>query len=96
MNNSNEKETIQEQLEEILEKYNKVIEKTSQEFIKVLEINSKTYGEVYRKLDLLEKEIMYSNLKTREQKRIDTQFFFYIKNILDKKKNDLPLTNRSK
>ena len=83
-------------LKEILDRYDKDIDQISKEFIDELKSDSKTYSEVYRKLDLFQKEILFHNSKSQGYKDLVICFFIYTKELLENEKNDLPLTNRSK
>lgn len=80
-------------LKEIFDSYDKTIGQVSKELINELKSESKTYGEVYKKINLFEKEIIYNNFKSQNYK-FTLLVFNYIKEVLDKEKNDLPLTNR--
>lgn len=83
-----------EKLKEILAKYDNAIDQVSKEFIHELKRDSKTYGEVLRRLNLFEKEIMY-NLRPEAHMNFIIRFFKNIDELLEEEKNDLPLTNRS-
>jgi len=84
-----------EKLKEIFDKYDKATDQVSKEFIDELKNDSKTYGDIYKKLSLFEKGIVYNNSKSQGHKLLICFFLGYIKELLDKEKNDLPLTNRS-
>lgn len=82
-------------LEEIFINSNKTIEEEiktfSIAFIKELKVGCKTYDDVYEKLIHIEKEIKYNYyLKYLSLEKL----FEYVREMLDKEKNGLKLTNR--
>ncbi len=82
-------------LEEIFINSNKTIEEEiktfSIAFIKELKVGCKTYDDVYEKLIRIEKEIKYNYyLKCISAEKL----FEYVREMLEKEKNGLKLTNR--
>lgn len=82
-------------LKEIFDGYDKAINQVSKEIVAELKIDSKTYEEADRKMNLFEKEIVYNNLNSQNHKYLLIYLIAYVKELLEKEKNDLPLTNRS-
>lgn len=78
--------------EEIFNKFSKALDETAKEFINELKNNCKTYSDINEKLRLFEKEINYNCREIY----INIAFISHVKDLLEKEKNDLPLTSHSK
>lgn len=74
-----------------MEEINVNVELILKSFIDQLKKDCNTYGEVLKKLNKYEKEISYIN---SEQREIKIVFIQYVRSLLNKEMNDLPLTNR--
>lgn len=74
-----------------MEEINVNVELILKSFIDQLKKDCNTYGEVLKKLNKYEKEISYIN---SEQQEIKIVFIQYVRSLLNKEMNDLPLTNR--
>lgn len=75
----------------VASKYDDTVIKISKEFINELKVGCRTYGEVYEKLEIFIRETRWSNSKAVSL----TILIPCIKEMLEKEKNDLLLTNRS-
>ena len=77
-------------MEVILKEHEKHIDETAHKILNEIKFESGTYGEVRKKLDRL-------RVSTRFNSGIKFEHLFNkINELLEKEKNDLPLTNRSK
>ncbi|SHJ65374.1 hypothetical protein SAMN05444401_3583 [Clostridium amylolyticum] len=75
----------------ILESYNKATNKAVEEIIQELKSDCKTYKQVESEMNAFKKKAMYQYINQEKYEYL----FSLARKVLEKEKNDLPITNRS-
>ena len=87
--------TNKENLKAIYKKFEETTVQIADEFIKELKKDSTTYRDVYKKIDSIKNEILYTHRVDQHVLRVFIGFIDCISQMLEEEKNDLPPTNRS-